>query len=87
MIEKRISKLSSTKEIFDEEIGLHQSSLDEVGYKYKPEYNPESGCKRCTTHHAKMDLNKTFSPKKKNLQTFKVDAKGFRKNRNENVPT
>ena len=38
-------------------------------------------------HHAKMDLNKKSFPKKKNLQTFKVDAKGFRKNRNENVPT
>ena len=40
-----------------------------------------------TAHHAKMDLNKKSSPKKKNLQTFKVDAKGFRKNRNENFPT
>ena len=38
-------------------------------------------------HHAKMDLNKKSFPKKKNLQTFKVDAKGFRKNRNENFPT
>ena len=42
MIEKRISKLSSTKEIFDEEIGLYQRSLDKVGYKYKLEYTPET---------------------------------------------
>ena len=34
------------------------------------------------THHAEMDLNKKLSTKKKDLQTFKVDAKGFRKTMN-----
>ena len=33
-------------------------------------------------HHAKMDLNKMLSTKKKTIQTFKVDAKGFRKTMN-----
>ena len=39
------------------------------------------------THHAKMDLNKKFRPKKKIIQTFKVDAQGFQKTMFENPPT
>ena len=35
-----------------------------------------------STHHAQMDLNKMLSTKKKTIQTFKVDAKGFRKTMN-----
>ena len=40
MVEKRLSRLSSTKEIFDEEIGIYQKALDDSGYKTKLLYNP-----------------------------------------------
>ena len=33
-------------------------------------------------HHAQMESNKKSGPKKKTIQTFKVDAKGFRKTMN-----
>ena len=34
-----------------------------------------------------MDLNKKLLPKQKTIQIFNTDAKGFRKTRNENLPT
>ena len=40
MVEKRISRLSSTKEIFDEEIEIYQKALNDSGYKTKLSYNP-----------------------------------------------
>ena len=40
MVEKRLSRLSSTKEIFDNEIGIYQKALDESGHKVKLSYNP-----------------------------------------------
>ena len=36
---------------------------------------------------AKLDLNKKSFPKKKTIQTFTIDAQGFRKTKNENPPT
>ena len=39
------------------------------------------------SHCAKIDLNKKWLPKKKTVQNFNIDAKGFRKARNENPPT
>ena len=39
-------------------------------------------CAVTLPHHAEIDLNKKLSTKKKDLQTFKVDAKGFRKTMN-----
>ena len=38
-------------------------------------------------HRAKIDLNKKWLPKKKTVQNFNIDVKGFRKARNENPPT
>ena len=35
----------------------------------------------------KLDLNKKLNPKQKTIQAFSVDAKEFRKTRNENPPT
>ena len=40
MVEKRLSRLSSTQEIFDAEIGIDQKALDESGHKTKLSYNP-----------------------------------------------
>ena len=39
------------------------------------------------TNPAKIDLNKKWIPKQKNIQNFSIDAQGFRKTRNENPPT
>ena len=39
------------------------------------------------SHRAKIELNKKWLPKKKTVQNFNIDAKGFRKARNENPPT
>ena len=41
MIEKRISSLSSTKEIFENEIGLYEKALKNSGYNHKMTYTPE----------------------------------------------
>ena len=42
-------------------------------------------------HHypqsVKIDLNKKYNPKQKTIQTFDIDAQGFRKTKNENPPT
>ena len=38
------------------------------------------------TQSAKLDLNKKSLPKQKTIQNFTIDAKGFRKTRNENPP-
>ena len=35
----------------------------------------------------KMNLNKKLDPKQKTIQTFHIDAQGFRKTKNENPPT
>ena len=35
----------------------------------------------------KIDLNKKLDPKQKTLQTFNIDAQGFRKTKNENPLT
>ena len=40
MVEKRLSRLSSTKEIFDEEIEIYQKALNDSGYKTTLSYNP-----------------------------------------------
>ena len=40
MVEKRLSRLSSTKEIFDEEIDIYQKALNDSGYKTTLSYNP-----------------------------------------------
>ena len=40
MVEKRLSRLSSTKEIFEEEIEIYQKALNDSGYKTKLSYNP-----------------------------------------------
>ena len=42
----------------------------------------EIGGNFCCTHHAQMDLNKKSGPKKKTIQTFKVNAKSFRETMN-----
>ena len=36
------------------------------------------------TRPVKIDLNKKLDPKKKTIQTFNIDAQGFRKTKNEN---
>ena len=36
---------------------------------------------------AKVDLNKKSFPKQKTIQNFTIDAQGFRKTKNENLPT
>ena len=35
----------------------------------------------------KMNLNKKLDPKEKTIQTFTIDAQGFREAKNENPPT
>ena len=40
-----------------------------------------------TAHPVKIDLDKKLLPKQKTIQTFNIDAQGFRKTRNENPPT
>ena len=35
----------------------------------------------------KIHLNKKLDPKEKTIQAFNIDAKGFRKTKNENPPT
>ena len=42
---------------------------------------------RRITHTVKTDLDKKLLPKQKTIQTFNIDAKGFRKTRNESLPT
>ena len=37
--------------------------------------------------HVKIDLNEKLDPKQKIIQTFDIDAQGFRKTRNGNPPT
>ena len=39
------------------------------------------------TQHVKVDLNKKLDPKQKTIQTFNIDAQGFRKTKNENPLT
>ena len=39
-----------------------------------------------TAQSVKIGLNKKLDPKKKTMQTFNIDAQGFRKTRNENPP-
>ena len=34
-----------------------------------------------------LDLNKKSFPKQKTIQNFTIDAQGFRKTKNENLPT
>ena len=38
-------------------------------------------------HPVKIDLDKKLDSKQKTIQTFNIDAQGFRKTRNENPPT
>ena len=38
------------------------------------------------TQPVKIDLNKNLDPKQNTMQTFIIDAQGFRKTRNENPP-
>ena len=40
-----------------------------------------------TTQPVKIDLNKKLDPKQNTIQTFDINAKGFRKTRSENPPT
>ena len=37
-----------------------------------------------SAQQVKLDLNKKLDPKKKTMQTFNIDAQGFRKTRNKN---
>ena len=39
-VNKRLSKLSATKEVFDEAVKVYQAELNEKGYQYKLEYEP-----------------------------------------------
>ena len=39
------------------------------------------------SQHVKVDLDKQLDPKQKTIQTYNIDAKGFRKTKNENPPT
>ena len=39
------------------------------------------------THPPKIDLNEKWLPKQKTIQNFNIDIQGFRKIRNENLPT
>ena len=41
----------------------------------------------CAPQPAKLDLNKKSLTKQKTIQNFTIDARGFRKTRNENPPT
>ena len=38
------------------------------------------------TQPVKLDLNEKLDPKQKTIQTFIIDAQGFRKTSNENPP-
>ena len=38
-----------------------------------------------TAHPAKIDLDKKWLPKQKTIQEFNIDARGFKKRRNENL--
>ena len=41
-----------------------------------------------TVHHpVKIDLNKKLDPNQETVQAFNIDAREFRKTRNENPPT
>ena len=40
-INKRLSNISSSKEIFNEAIPPNQKALEESGYDFKPTFNPE----------------------------------------------
>ena len=39
------------------------------------------------TQPVKLDLNKKLDPKQKTIETFNIDAQGFRKTRNDNPLT
>ena len=41
----------------------------------------------CSAQPVKLDLGKKLDPKQNTIQTFNIDAQGFRKTRNENPPT
>ena len=44
-------------------------------------------CGQYLSQHVKADLDKKLDPKQKTIQTFNIDAQGFRKPRNENPLT
>ena len=43
--------------------------------------------KKTAAHPVKIDLNKKLDPKQKTIQAFNIDAKRFRKTKNENHST
>ena len=61
MIEKRISMLSSSKEIFDEEIGIYQKAIKEDGYNYEMSYQSENIDKTKTWERKIIWFNPPFS--------------------------
>ena len=44
------------------------------------------GMQYTRTHPVKIDLDKKLDSKEQTIQTFNIDAQGFRKTRNENPP-
>ena len=42
-INKRLSSISSSKEVFDNAIAPYQEALDKSGYKYKLEFDSSAG--------------------------------------------
>ena len=58
-----------------------------VGQNLFAMINDHSESMKSVAHPVKIDLNKKLDSKEKTIQTFNIDAKGFRKTRNENPPT
>ena len=59
--------------------------LENVAGKYTTTGNPKG--LESISQHVKVDLNKKLDLKQKTIQTFNIDAQGFRKTKNENPPT
>ena len=58
-----------------------------VGQNLFAMINDHSESMKSVAHPVKIDLNKKLDSKEKTIQTFNIDAKGFRKTRNENPLT
>ena len=58
-INKRLTNISSSKEVFDESIAPYQKALTESGYDHKLTYNPqqEKALKNKTTHSTRFSTD------------------------------
>ena len=67
-INKRLTNISSSKEVFDESIATYQQALKESGYDHKLTYNPEGSFK----NEALETRKRSTLSQKRNTQNSKT---------------